>query len=502
VRVLLASGLVAIVAIAAAQTPQQPTFRSATNLVQVDVIVTDADGEPVDDLTAADFEILDEGRPAPITAFKFVNAANSEPRERYPVRTADDEEREAANEDTRLVAILLDDYHVGRFEPRRFVEPLIAFVRALPATDLVGVYYPLDSPRDVHLTYDRQAAIAAIRKFEGRLHEYFPKHPVEEEHLRHQRDIERLRTQVVLTGAVGLASRLGALKVGRKTLVWVSNGFTTAGYFDARELYADLQEVYEAANRNNVSIYPVDPRGLMMNTPGFQIDTLRILADETGGRALVNRNDLKAALSEVGRDSTAYYLLGFVSTRPSDGKFHRIKVRTTRPKISVNARAGYWALSETEIASSRAAPITVPPAVIDAFKRMADALRPNDDEPIAAPLHAPKAAPLAIRLIGPPTFAIVRPRSIVEPTSRPEFTRSQRIAVRAALEGDPAPTVTAQLLSRIGQKLADLPVTISSGHCEVALTVASVGPGDYVILLSARRGDQTVDQYAALRVLR
>jgi len=508
VRVVVASGVLALVAAAAAHTqqppppPQPPTFRSGTNLVQVDVIVTGGGGQPIDDLTADDFQIFDEGRAVPIAAFKFVNFTNREPRERYPVRTADDEEREAANEDTRLVAILLDDYHVGRFEPRRFVEPLIAFVRSLPPSDLVGVYYPLDSPRDVHLTYDRQAAIAAIRKFEGRAREYFPKHPVEEEHMRYPRDIERLRTQVVLTGAISVMSRLGALKVGRKTLVWITNGFTPAGYDGALDLHTDLQEVYEAANRNNVSIYPVDPRGLMMNTPTFQIGTLRSLADETGGRALVNRNDLKPALLEVGRESTAYYLLGFVSTRPSDGKFHSIKVRTTRPKVSVNARAGYWALSEAELASARVEPVRVPAPITDAFKRMAEALRPNDDEPVAASKYALTPPAPEIRLIGPPVFVTVRPRSLVEPASRPAFTRAQRIAIRAALESDPPPVVTAQLLSRLGQKLADLPVSLTAGQCEVLLVLAAFAPGDYVVWLTATRADQSTDQYAALRVLR
>jgi VWFA-related protein len=304
VRVVVASGVLALVAAAAAQTqqpPQQPTFRTGTNLVQVDVIVTGGDGEPIDDLTADDFQIFDEGRAVPIAAFKFVNVANSEPRERYPVRTADDEEREAANEDTRLVAILLDDYHVGRFEPRRFVEPLIALVRSLPPSDLVGVYYPLDSPRDVHLTYDRQAAIAAIRKFEGRAREYFSKHPVEEEHMRYPRDIERLRTQVVLTGAVSLMSRLGALKVGRKTLVWITNGFTPAGYSGSGIdglLFAGIR--LDASVRWQVSLdqsannAPESQRERARRLLGAQRGRARVGSRRTGSRARADHGRIQA----------------------------------------------------------------------------------------------------------------------------------------------------------------------------------------------------------------
>ena len=410
-RVFLVSGLLVIAAAVAAQTPSQPTFRSATNLVQVDVVITGDDGRPVEDLTAEDFQVLDDGIAVPIAAFKFLDVAKASGGDRYPVRNASDEEREAARDDTRLFAILLDDYHVARFGPLRIMQPLIDFVRSLRPSDLLAVYYPLDSSRDVHLTYDREAAIAAIRKFEGRLGDYQPKHPVEEEHLRFPRQIERLRTQVVLTGAESLVTHLGGLKIGRKTLVWVTEGFTPAGYEgDAFALQHDIQETYEAANRNNVSIFPVDPRGLMMQTPAFQIEGLKALAAETGGRAIVNRNDLRAALSEVSNEAMAYYLLGFVSAHPADGKFHHITVRTKRRKVNVNARNGYWALSDAEIAASRVAPVVVPSGVTDAFKRMAEALRP--EEPEGAPKHAmPKPPAPVITLMGMPTFAVVRGRA-------------------------------------------------------------------------------------------
>ena len=71
-------------------------------------------------------------------------------------------------------------------------------------------------------------------------------------------------------------------------------------------------------------------------------DTLRVLAGETDGRAIVNRNDLDAGLRQIVRDSSAYYLLGYNSTQaPTDGKFHAIKVRVKRPgaRRCVRARA-------------------------------------------------------------------------------------------------------------------------------------------------------------------
>ena len=78
------------------------------------------------------------------------------------------------------------------------------------------------------------------------------------------------------------------------------------------------------------------------------MDTLRTLADNTDGRAIVNRNDLAAGMKQIVRDTSAYYLLGYNSTHTAtDGKFHEIKVRVKRPGIQVRARKGYWAFQWT-----------------------------------------------------------------------------------------------------------------------------------------------------------
>ena len=85
-----------------------------------------------------------------------------------------------------------------------------------------------------------------------------PKYPVEEEHLRFQpRDIERIRREIVNTALEGLATHLGGIKQGRKTVIYVSEGFT--------QQVDDVRDLFEAASRANVAIYPLDPRGLTMN---------------------------------------------------------------------------------------------------------------------------------------------------------------------------------------------------------------------------------------------
>src|SRR5947208_6086837 len=148
------------------------------------------------------------------------------------------------------------------------------------------------------------------------------------------------------------------------------------------DMDSDLRDVYDIANKQNVAIYAVDPRGL----PGFEfdineginiqtdskylsstMDTLRVLAENTDGRAIVNRNDLAIGMKQITRDSSAYYLIGYNSSQaPSDGKFHAIKVRVKRPGVQVRARKGYWALNQQETARALAPSKPEPPKAVDA----------------------------------------------------------------------------------------------------------------------------------------
>ena len=144
-----------------------------------------------------------------------------------------------------------------------------------------------------------------------------------------------------------------------------------------------MQGVYEVASQNNVSIYPVDPRGL----PVFEFDidqpvnpttdsqflaatqnTLRALAVETDGRAILNRNDLDVGMKQIIRDSSAYYLIGYTSQAKSDGKFHAISVKVKRPGVQVRSRKGYWALTPpaAEAVTAAAAKKLAPPTAVDA----------------------------------------------------------------------------------------------------------------------------------------
>ena len=375
----------------APQSPPQPTFRAGVNVIRVDVIVNDDKGNPVTDLTREDFEIVEDGRPQAIDLFRHVRldggTTSDGPRTRQAL-SRDTEEREASRDDVRVFAILLADYHVCQGRSRLVRDALSTFIRSLGPNDLVAVMNPLTSVRDLAFSYDHEAILQTIQRFEGRRGDYTPRNAIEEEHVKQMGSPEPIRHAVVRDALTGLTVRLGSMREGRKSVIFVSEGFPPGWFSDPRQ----LGEITKEANRNNTSIYPIDPRGLMNGdsdaaptirpgcgrTPsGMRLrlsqDTLRELANDTDGRAIVDRNSLTEGLAQILRDSSLYYLLGYSPTLASaDGKFHQIRVRVKRPKVDVRARKGYWASTAEDISRAANPAPETPRPILDALAATAD----------------------------------------------------------------------------------------------------------------------------------
>lgn len=405
---------------------QPPAFRTGVNYVRVDVIVSDKNGNPVGDLKEGDFEVLEDNKPQKIESIKLIkldggrlDAAKEPPK---PIHTDYDEESEAARDDVRLFGIFLDDYHVRKGTSLSVRNPLSRFIDTqIGPSDMVGVMYPLESTAGVRFTRNHDAVMKGLQQFIGRKYDYTPKNEIEERYAHYPTEtVEQIRNQVSLSAIKGMIIHMGTLKEGRKALIVVSEGWTNAlppqmrnadatmpglgnpnafnpaagdndpnedryQFFASMDIESDLRNVFDEANKQNVAVYCVDPRGL----PGFEFDidenvgsfrvdnqylnltmnTLRELSENTDGRAIVNRNDIDVGMKQIIRDSSAYYLIGYNSTPArSDGKFHEIKVRVKRPGLQVRARKGYWALNPEETARATAPPKpTVPKPVENAI---------------------------------------------------------------------------------------------------------------------------------------
>src|ERR671913_498354 len=344
----------------APQAPQVPTFRAGTDLVRVDVTVTQRGDEPVTDLTMADFEITDDGAPQTVETLKFVQVdgtRQSNLDEPLEIRSKEHALLEAAREDVRLFAIFLDDYHITKRPeitlPLR--DALTKFVNQLGPNDLVALMEPLTTLYDLKYTRSKTELLNRIRAFEGRLGETFPVKSVIEEAQLSQRNWMELRSGVTLSALKALATQMGGLREGRKSILFFSQG---PGVRPGSPNDHLMREIDEAANRGNVTIHVIDPRPL--GSVGFGGDNvLRRLAADTGGRAIVNTNAPIEQLKGVMADASAYYLVGYSPTRRNnDGKFHEIKVRVKRRGVRVTARRGYWAPTEKELTAAAVAAAT------------------------------------------------------------------------------------------------------------------------------------------------
>lgn len=131
-----------------------------------------------------------------------------------------------------------------------------------------------------------------------------------------------------------------------------------------------LRELTDEANRGNVTFYPVYARGLVaFDAPIDQPvplqqdatnlrtrqDSMRALAVDTDGDALINTNNIESGLKRIADDLSSYYLLGYYSTNSKlDGRFRSITVRVKRPGVRVRARRGYRGRTAEELVSSAA----------------------------------------------------------------------------------------------------------------------------------------------------
>lgn len=414
---------------------QQPTFRARVDSVSVDVIVLDRAGKPVTDLTAADFEVREGNKVQKIETFKLVETDDG--RDGPPLRqilSVQDQQREAADDQNRLFAIFLDDYHVRRTNSVRVREAVGRFVSELSPRDLVAVSYPLTPAGALTFSRNHDGTASAIASFEGRKYDYTPRNPFEERYqLQPPELLERMRNELVISGLESLCVYMGSLREGRKTILFVSEGLSgtlpagvrTTGniinaqptappgssqaFFNSADLLSQFRQLFVSASRSNTSIYTFDPRGLAVSEFDLSdrvageadrqvlnesLDSLRVIADQTDGRPIVNRNDPAVDLKRMVRDTSAYYLLGYTTTEaPRDGKFHEIRVNVKRRDVDVRARKGYWAFTAEDAERASAPPKpSAPRDVTTALEDLAGVVEPSTRSPVVLWMGAARGA--------------------------------------------------------------------------------------------------------------
>ena len=398
----LVLSVVCVVFAPAPQAQQRPVFRSIREVVSIDVIVRDRDGNIVRGLTQADFEIREDGQPQELLNFTFqevtdkapINAAaptellaGVEAKMAEPVRSATSA-AEATTPMTsdalagrRLIVLLFDTSSMEPEDVQRAVDAARRYVKEQMTdadlvavatvgstlgvlTDFTGERERVDTvlgrlaytdglataPPDASTAASDEAAAAAT----------------EEPATTEASELDMFNNDVRLRALRTLAETLSPIEQ-KKAIVYFSAGMQRSGQDNLVELRAAIN----AAVRAHVAIYPIDTRGLQAVVPGGDArqssgrgqdmfsgrgvaqqfsrlsssqDTLTSLAGDTGGRAFTDTNDFGEAFTRVQRDMSAYYLLGYSSTNQTkDGRFRRVQVRLKREGLRVESRAGYYA---------------------------------------------------------------------------------------------------------------------------------------------------------------
>jgi VWFA-related protein len=388
---------------------EDDVVRITSNLVQFDAVVTDKKGQQVTDLKPEEFEILADGRPQKITNFSYVqNVPDVEP---TPVALAESKSDVAAPPPARLrpeqvrrtVAFVFNDLEMSwesvyyaRKAIQKFVDEQMQpgdFVAILPASGGSGALQ--------QFTNDKRLLNAAIKNLRwqpqfGRGVRPFeapdfsiPSELEESEQEQSYFSQRRERFSVATLGA--LDAVVGALRdlPGRKSLVLLSDGIPMPPpEEDSGRVLAGINRVIESANRASVIIYTVDSRGLqtlsvydassagvpdagrisqLMLSRSRELNDsqlgLRKLAEETGGVAYVNSNDIGGGVRRALDDQKGYYLIGY---RPDEGTFdpatgrmhyHRLKLNVTRPGLKVRTRQGFFGFTGKSVTPA-AVPVT------------------------------------------------------------------------------------------------------------------------------------------------
>jgi VWFA-related protein len=371
--------------------PAQPgvTFRVEVNFVELDAVVTDAQGNFVRGLTKDDFEVIEAGKPQIITAFSLVD---------LPVRKADpplsrvspvepDVQSNLEDFNGRVILIVLDDLQTDFRRSVRVRAAASQFVRRfVGANDLVAVLHTGSGAKaGQEFTSSHARLLAAIDKFAGQkipsstlvtLDDYYTQRNMGSgRQARDTMEAERAhKARNSLASLRAAAQFLGNIRGRRKAVVWFGEGIdydieNVFGGGSAAQIQDEMRETIASASRAGVSFYGVDARGVGAGLdqvidigalpddssvdfgPGALLsevrraqDFLRTMSTETGGFAVVGQNDLNTAFARIIQDNSSYYLLGYYPADDRrDGKFRKVEVRVKRPGLKVRSRGGYTA---------------------------------------------------------------------------------------------------------------------------------------------------------------
>ena len=371
-------------------------------VVNVDVYVTDKSGNRVKGLTQADFELFEDKKPVAVTNFYAVEAGRPvrqlDPDGLAPTEapTSARSVEEIPDEQRLSLIVYIDNFNLRPFNRNRVLRELRQFLneKVRPGDRVMLVTYDRElhvrrpfttdpsviasalfelekiSAQGTHADSDRRDILQSIDEAED----------VSEVYGRARSYAESLFNDLEFTISAlkGFVDQLAGLP-GRKAILYVSDGLPMraaedifyalsikfpqktslleAQSYDASRRFSELAN---QANANRLSFYTLEATGLRVSAAadasqsnpglGVQVEqihfsnlqsTLQMLAEKTGGAAILNANQILPRLEKIAEDFQTYYSLGYSPSHSGDGRYHRIEVKAKRKGLTVRHREGY-----------------------------------------------------------------------------------------------------------------------------------------------------------------
>ena len=360
-----------------------------TELVLVNVVAHDKKGNLVRDLKKSDFTLFEDGKKQEISTFDFENVdelatAGAAEATVSGVAAAGTLLRSGKKappsldaRDRRLMLLFFDFSAMDPEQIDRSVDAAKKFVgtKMQPADLMALISLATNMKVDLDFTDDKTKILAALTAYNSGQGQGFENGSTGSSEggaetggafTADDTDFNTFNADRKLLALQSLMQALGKLPQ-KKSLIYFSNGITQSG----ADNQSALRATTAAAVKANVSIYSMDIRGLQAFPPGGEAqnaslhgqsaysgasilndlnenaasqDTLATLSSDTGGKAFFDSNDFGTVFSQVQKDSSAYYVLGFTSNNAlKDGRFRRLKVQVNRADLKLDFRAGYYA---------------------------------------------------------------------------------------------------------------------------------------------------------------
>lgn len=390
----------------------------STNLIQLDVTVTDSKGNIVTDLKPEEFEIYENGQKQKITNFSFISSvreATEKPAATDKAAIPLPPSQLRPEKIRRTVALVVDDLSLSfesAYQTRRALKKFVD--EQMQDGDLVAIIRTGAGIGALQqFTSDKRILYAAIDKVKwnplgsGGISAFAPIDSTPDTSLQNTTDstdptdqtpastgagqsLDDFRSSVFATGTLGalryIVTGMSQLP-GRKSVILFSDGFKMfeqdeSGFQESGRVLEFLRQLVDTANRSSVVFYTVDARGLQ--TLGFTaadaisdtspdamnkaaqsrrdqlLDTqegLSFLAEETGGFAIKNSNDLSGGVRRV-LDDQSYYLLAYEPDSdtfdPAKRKYNKLEVKVLRKGLTARYRSGFFNVADKETAKAPA----------------------------------------------------------------------------------------------------------------------------------------------------